>query len=142
MASTRDRKDKLLNKLYKRRVEIDFSRKGNSKTGVKSIASSLTCCQNCATVYLDLHVSSLICKKSAPVIDFRGKLVKRHQAVADWSLTAYLKSLHAASMSWEAIYWHVCGICTVFRYQDITFSASDSFRYTVETDGIVLTPSR
>jgi len=33
LAVTKDKKDKILNKLYKRRVEIDYSRKSSSKSG-------------------------------------------------------------------------------------------------------------
>ena len=47
LALTRDRKDKILNKLYKRRVELDFSRKAGSRGGTRSIAASLTCCMHC-----------------------------------------------------------------------------------------------
>ena len=35
LAHTKDRKDKILNKLYKRRVELDFSRKSGSRGGVR-----------------------------------------------------------------------------------------------------------
>lgn len=121
-------------------MELDFSRKGQK--GTRSIATSLTCCQNCSVVFSDLFVNFLICKKGQPVVDFHGRLVRRHQPLPDWSLTSYLKALHTASMSWEAIYWHVYGICTVFRVNDITFSASDSFRYTLDSDGISIIPSR
>ena len=145
LAQTRDRKDKILNKLYKRRVEIDFSRKGgNSRIAVggtsnasivtttnaaaaaavsttaslttnRAIAASLTCCRNCGLVYLDSYVSELTCRKASTAIDFRGGLVRRHTAIMGWSLTAYLKSLHVGGMSWEAIYWHVWAACVVLR---------------------------
>ena len=130
LAHTRDRKDKILNKLYKRRVEIDFSRKGGgtSRTGSttstgtgfgqssnRAIAASLTCCRNCGMVYLECFVSELTCRKANTVVDYRGGLVRRHSAIAGWSLTAYLKNLHVAGMSWEAIYWHVWAACIVMR---------------------------
>ena len=129
LAQSRDRKDKILNKLYKRRVEIDFSRKGGgtsrtstTSTGTgfgqssnRAIAASLTCCRNCGMVYLECFVSELTCRKANTVVDYRGGLVRRHSAIAGWSLTAYLKNLHVAGMSWEAIYWHVWAACIVMR---------------------------
>ena len=132
LANTRDRKDKILNKLYKRRVEIDFSRKGGgsraaaSGTGAagsagpstasnRAIAASLTCCRNCGMVYLDSFVAELTCRKAHTVVDYRGGPVRRHAAIVGWSLTTYLKSLHVTGMSWEAIYWHVWAACIVLR---------------------------
>jgi hypothetical protein len=94
LAHTKDRKDKILNKLYKRRVEIDFSRK-TSRTGVKSLASTLTCCVTCGRIYLDAFGAQLVCPEAETSIDFRGRLVRRHSPASDWSLTAYLKLLHA-----------------------------------------------
>jgi hypothetical protein len=138
LAETKDRKDKILNKLYKRRVELDFSRKAGSRGGTRSIAASLTCCQHCGFVYLEMYERQLACKCAKPFIDFRGKLVKRHMAIPGWSLTAYLKSLHAGGMGWEAIYWHVWAACQVFQAGDIVLSALQTNRYSVEEDGLLI----
>lgn len=138
LAVTKDRKDKILNKLYKRRVELDFSRKNNLKNGMRSIASSLTCCRHCGMVYLDNYISSLYCKSSLLSIDFRGKLARRHDAIPNWSLTAYLKALHAGGMNWESIYWHVWASCVVLRADDIVINALQVDKYTIEMDGIML----
>jgi len=73
-------------------------------------------------------------------VDFRGKLVRRHQAVLGWSLTAYLKALHAGGMPWEAIYWHVWAACVVFQVDDVMISALDADRYVIESDGLLITP--
>ena len=138
LAQTRDRKDKILNKLYKRRVELDFSRKAGSKGGTRSIAASLTCCQHCGRVYLEMFEKKLSCTKSAPFVDFRGRLVRRHMAISGWSLTAYLKALHAGGMSWESIYWHVWATCQVFECGGFIFSALDTNLYKVDEKGILL----
>lgn len=134
LANTTDRKDKILNKLYKRRVELDFSRKSGPRS---SIASSLTCCSSCHTMYLENYSTSLVCRKAEAVINFRGKPVRRHFAVNGWSLTSYLKSLHAHGLSWECIYWHVWGACTLFRINnEVVFCAAESYRYNVLEDGL------
>ena len=138
LAQTRDRKDKILNKLYKRRVELDFSRKSGGSKLTRSLASSLTCCQCCATVYLDSCVSSLVCRHASVAVDYRGRLVKRHCASPDWSLTSYLKALHGQGMNWEAIYWHVWSACVVFRVQDFMFCAAEVDRYIIEPDGLLV----
>lgn len=144
LAITKDRKDKILNKLYKRRVELDFSRKSNVRSGVniKSIASSLTCCKYCGTVYLENYVSSLTCNNSPPSIDFRGCLTKKHSAIPAWSLTSYLKALHAGGMTWEYIYWHVWSACVVFSFSDVIISARETERYNIESDGICMIKSQ
>ena len=63
--------------------------------GVRSIASSLTCCQHCGFVYLENSDDTLVCTEAQPYIDFRGKMCYRHVSIPNWSLTGYLKALHA-----------------------------------------------
>lgn len=137
LAATKDKKDKILNKLYKRRVEIDFSRKMGSKNGSRSIASRLTCCQHCGFVYLENFDDTLYCSQTKPYLDFRGKLCFRHLSISNWSLTGYLKALHAGGMTWEAIYWHVWAACQIFQVADISISALETDRYRIEEDCIV-----
>lgn len=126
-------------------MELDFSRKGSSssnsstKSGVvRTIAASLTCCRYCGSVYLDNFVAFLSCKNSPPTIDFRGGLASRHSAIAGWSLTSYLKTLHAGGMGWDAIYWHVWAACTVLRADSVVVSALEVDRYTIEPDGLLI----
>lgn len=138
LAGTKDRKDKILNKLYKRRVELDFSRKSGGKNGVRTIASALTCCRHCGNVYLDNYVSFLTCRRAPPTIDFRGQMTRQHYPLVAWSLTAYLKTLHAGNMAWEAIYWHVWAACVVFKVSNFMISALEVDRYTVEADALVI----
>ena len=140
LAQTKDRKDKILNKLYKRRVELDFSRKSGVKGGVRTIASSLTCCRYCGLVYLENYVALLTCKLAPPVVDFRGKLARKHVGLQSWSLTAYLKGLHAGGMGWDTIYWHVWASCEVLQVQDIMFSLLEVDRYSVQPDGLLIVP--
>jgi hypothetical protein len=156
LSETKDRKDKILTKLYKRRVELDFSRKGSTapRTGsfstapgvgsplpavsvtTRTIAASMTCCRHCGLVYLDNYVGFLACRASQPTVDFRGQLASRHSAILGWSLTSYLKTLHSGGMGWDAIYWHVWAACVVFRVENVMISALEVDRYTVEPDGL------
>jgi hypothetical protein len=138
LANTKDRKDKILNKLYKRRVELDFSRKSGARGGIRTIAASLTCCRYCGIVYLDNWVSFMHCKNSPLAIDYRGKLSKRHSPIPQWSLTAYLKNLHVSGMNWDSIYWHVWACCQVFRVKDFIVSAIETERYSIEADGLAI----
>ena len=105
LSETKDKKDKILNKLYKRRVELDFSRKSssnhsNSLNSKRGIASSLMCCKYCGMIYLETYIISLNCSIAPMIIDYHGSLTRRHYSIAGWSLTSYLKSLHAGGMSW------------------------------------------
>ena len=144
LSVTKDRKDKILNKLYKRRVELDFSRKSNVRGGanMKTIASSLTCCKYCGTVYLENYVASLTCLNSPPSIEFRGRLSRKHSAIPSWSLTSYLKALHAGGMTWEYIYWHVWSACVVFSVSNTIISARETDRYNIESDGLCMIKSQ
>jgi hypothetical protein len=138
LATTKDRRDKIVNKLYKRRVEIDFSRKAPPRGGRRSIAASLSCCRQCGMVYLESWEKKLDCAAATAHVDFRGRLVKRHMSVSGWSLTNYLKSLHIGGMSWEYIYWHVWASCQVVAAGNITVSLLEIWRYNIETDGLTL----
>eukprot|EP01033_Poteriospumella_lacustris_P017978 gene17978-12886_t len=148
LSEIKDRKDKILTKLYKRRVELDFSRKGSaskssggggsSSSAPRTIAASLTCCRFCGWVYLENYSSFLTCRKSPPSIDHRGRLASRHSAIQGWSLTSYLKTLHSGGMGWDAIYWHVWAACIVLRVQDVVISALETDRYGVEPDGLLI----
>ena len=104
----------------------------------RTIAASLTCCRYCGCVYLENYVGNLICRKSSPSIDFRGRLVSRHAAIPNWSLTSYLKTLHAGGMGWDAIYWHVWAACIVLKVDDVIISALEVDRYNVEPDGLLI----
>jgi hypothetical protein len=138
LAQTKDRKDNILNKLYKRRVELDFSRKSGTKGGIRTIASSLTCCRYCGFVYLENNVSQLSCRSAPPLVDFRGRLARLHVPLQSWSLTAYLKALHSGGMGWDAIYWHVWACCEVLQVDDIVFSVLEVDRYSVQPDGLLV----
>lgn len=143
LCDVKDKKDKILTKLYKRRVELDFSRKGSSAKSTtfitnRTIASSLTCCRYCGWVYLESYNTSLVCRQSQPSIDFRGRLTSRHAAIPSWSLTSYLKTLHSGGMGWDAIYWHVWAACIILRIDNLTISALEVDRYSIEPDGLMI----
>jgi hypothetical protein len=80
----------------------------------------------------------LTCRSSPPAVDYRGYLARRHAVITGWSLTSYLKTLHAGGMSWDAIYWHVWGACEVFLVGDVMVSALEVDRYTIEPDGLLI----
>ncbi len=119
---------------------MDFSRK-TSRSGVKSLAATLTCCVTCGKIYLDSFSSQLVCEDAETSVDFRGRLVHRHTPAGDWSLTSYLKLLHAGGMNWESIYWYVWSACAVFQKDGVVFSALEWQRYRCEAGVIsVLAP--
>lgn len=94
-------------------------------------------------MYLDSYSTNLVCHNANAAVDFRGKLVRRHESVPDWSLTNYLKTLHGTGgFSWEQIYWHVWSSCIIIRYNEIVFSLSEFQRYTLENDGILFSTKK
>lgn len=50
------------------------------------------------------------CLSAPPTVDFRGQLVRRHEALSPWSLTRTVTSLHRRGMSWTAVYWFLWGM--------------------------------
>ncbi len=139
LAQTKDKKDKILNKLYKRRVEMDFSRK-TSRSGVKALAATLTACTLCGKMFLEGFGHVLTCNTAEVAVNFRGQLARRHTAAVDWSLTSYLKLLHAGGMSWESIYWFVWSSCVVIAKDGVYFSVNEYSRYKIDDDAILIYP--
>jgi hypothetical protein len=137
LSQAKDRKDKILNKLYKRRVEIDFSRK-SSLSSHKPIASSLTCCRYCGDIFVDGNQQLLTCRAATPSIDYRGRYEQRHASLPIWSLTNHLKALHVHGMTWEAIYWYVWSACVVFQVDDYMVSAWETDKYSLTEDVMIL----
>ena len=117
-----DAKDKLLPKLYKRRLELDF--RHSSKSNKRDILK----CRHCDRLYPAWAQTKLSCAKAPPRIDRRGHLCLRHEPVEErWSLTEYVGELHAAGMPWEEVYWNMWAATHIFRCTvcDAWFGAAD-----------------
>ncbi|KAJ1445029.1 hypothetical protein M885DRAFT_502875 [Pelagophyceae sp. CCMP2097] len=134
LSALRDDHDKLLPKLYKRRLEIDFRHRDTAHGRARARALSKTDgadlpndvladaprvlrCVHCAKLYPEWAQRFLGCGTAPALVDRRGQLVSRHAAVAGerWSLTEHVAALHAAGMGWDEIYWLMWGVTHVFR---------------------------
>ena len=106
LAGLRDKKDKLLSKLYKRRLELDFR---NPPLDAKRGAgfSKICCCRWCGKLFHFGAIQLVHCDRAPLAMDFRGNVVTRHVPTEDWSLTECVSRLHKRGMSWEDIYWYV-----------------------------------
>ncbi|KAJ8614539.1 hypothetical protein CTAYLR_000838 [Chrysophaeum taylorii] len=125
-----DKKDKLLPKLYKRRLEIDFRHRGadDEKGSSSKKSPRVLRCRYCHRLYPEWAQRLLPCAEAPRAVDVRGELAARHSPVVErWSLTEHVGNLHADGMSWAEIYWVMWGVAHVFRCKtcDTWFPSDD-----------------
>ena len=138
LADFRDKKDKMLSKLYKRRLELDFRNPspsgerrdkqsdlltvalagdGASATNAAALASSvhmaahskICFCKWCGKLFHSGASHLLPCSMAPLTVDFRGNMATRHVVTEGWSLTECVSRLHKNGMAWEEIYWLLWG---------------------------------
>ncbi|CAM9734134.1 unnamed protein product, partial [Discosporangium mesarthrocarpum] len=113
LAGVKDRKDKLLSRIHKKRIELDFrDRPQGARGGKGKVTGSnvIHCCRHCARLFPDKVRDTVSCPEAPPSVDFRGQLVQRHEPLRPWSLTKTVTSLHQRGMSWTAVYWFLWGL--------------------------------
>ncbi|CAM9292811.1 unnamed protein product, partial [Hapterophycus canaliculatus] len=104
LAVARDRKDKLLSRVHKKRIELDFRDRSPHSD------NAIYCCRHCAGLFSEKVRDVMTCRAAPPTVSFRGRLVRRHEALSPWSLTRTVTSLHRRGMSWTAVYWFLWGL--------------------------------
>lgn len=95
-----DRKDKLLSKLYMKRLEQMFESDDNS----------LFCCVSCRCLYTSAQRGSMECSKAKVFVDFHGNAISRHVPDRSWSLNKFIQTLREQGMAWRSIYWRLWGM--------------------------------
>ena len=131
LAGLKDRRDMLLPRIYKRRLELDFraTKKGDR----------LSCCKWCGKLFHTGAISLLKCSfapsSTTAATALNGfhhsdAVPSRHAPQPDWSLTECVSRLHRHGMGWEDIYWLLWGVSHVFycRATNGHFMASDYSR--------------
>lgn len=135
-----DKKGKLLPRLYKKRLEIDFREKsprsGSSSANVRrssTNSSCLICCRHCYRLFPETEVAVnggyIRCQtKSVSVaVGFHGELVGREcEPVDEWSLTNFVASLRRQQLEWSNIYWMLWSAAHMLRLEDGGLVPSDS----------------
>ncbi|GMH66651.1 hypothetical protein TrRE_jg4022 [Triparma retinervis] len=135
-----DKKGKLLPRLYKKRLEIDFrersSKSGSSSTKLRrssTNSSCLICCRHCYRLFPETEVAVnggyIRCqtKSSSVAVGFHGELVGREcEPVDEWSLTNFVASLRRQQLEWSNIYWMLWSAAHMLRMEDGGLAPSDS----------------
>ncbi|CBN79296.1 conserved unknown protein [Ectocarpus siliculosus] len=104
LAVAKDRKDKLLSRVHKKRIEIDFRDRSPHSD------NAIHCCRYCAGLFSEKVRDVMSCRAAPPTVSFRGQLLRRHEPLSPWSLTRTVTSLHRKGMSWTAVYWFLWGL--------------------------------
>ncbi|CAM9300693.1 unnamed protein product [Ectocarpus sp. 12 AP-2014] len=104
LAVAKDRKDKLLSRVHKKRIEIDFRDRSPHSD------NAIHCCRHCGGLFSEKVRGVMSCRAAPPTVSFRGQLLRRHEPLSPWSLTRTVTSLHRKGMTWTAVYWFLWGL--------------------------------
>jgi len=99
-----DKKDKLLSRLYRKKLKMMLIKKDNI----------LMRCSLCDRVYPSGHGIWMYCPKAKSSVDFHGKLKKFHSPDMDWDINRFLRLLMHRKVSrplkWREMYWMMWGV--------------------------------
>ena len=109
LALARDRRDKLLSRLYKKRIELDFRERK------RSAAHTISACRHCFTPFSTRSAARLRCPVAPLCVAHDGACAAHHAPAAGWSLTRFVGALRAADVRWEQIYWYLWALVHPFR---------------------------
>ncbi|EKX42245.1 hypothetical protein GUITHDRAFT_141441 [Guillardia theta CCMP2712] len=100
-----DRRDKLLSRLYMKKIEALFQSDDNM----------ISRCAFCGKLFALKNRSKMACSKAKIFIDFNGSVIAEHAPVPNWDVNKYLLSLRARKLSWREIYWKIWGMIATMR---------------------------
>eukprot|EP01083_Nonionella_stella_P033953 92900_1 len=90
-----DPKDKIVSKLYMRKLEDLLANKENS----------LFRCSQCGKLFAAKHSDRLPCSSAVSFVQFNGSVVTRHTPDASWDINKYLLVLRSRKYSWRTVFW-------------------------------------
>lgn len=95
----KDRKDKLVSKVYMKKLEELLEDEGNT----------LNRCVYCNSLYTSAQREWMVCEKAQIFIDFHGKVIAEHVPDQNWEANKFLMYLKEQGLNWKDIYWRIWG---------------------------------
>jgi hypothetical protein len=94
----KDRKDKLISRLYMKKLELMISVETNT----------LFRCIYCNKLFTIAQKSWMICSRAKIFIDFHGTVIAEHVADRSWDVNKFIHYLRQqGNLSWREIYWKI-----------------------------------
>jgi hypothetical protein len=106
----KERKDKLISKLYVKKLELLLEDENNS----------LFRCIYCNKLFTRGQKPWMVCSKANIFIDFHGRVIAEHVADRSWDTNKFIHYLRQqCALSWREIYWKIwarlhtlhCAVC-------------------------------
>lgn len=101
----RDRKDKLMSKIYERKLE----------ELLKDESHQFYLCVYCDQLYTNEQRDWMVCDKAKIFIDFHGCVIAQHVADRSFDMQKFLMMLKNSGMTWRQIYWKIWGRLVSFN---------------------------
>jgi len=95
--SIRDRKDKLVSKLFTKKLEALLEDEN----------STLYRCVYCRKLFTNQQRDWMVCHKAKIFIDFHGSVIAQHVADRSWEPKRFIYFLRLRNMTWKEIYWKI-----------------------------------
>lgn len=95
----KDRKDKLLSKIYMKKLEELLEDENNT----------LSRCVYCNKLYTARQNEWMVCEKATIFIDFHGNVIAEHVPDRNWQANKFLLYLKEQGLTWKEIYWRIWG---------------------------------
>ena len=101
----KERRDKLISKLYTKRIEQIF----------EDETKSLKKCVYCNSLFNSNQKDSIICPKAEIFVDFHGSVIACHIADRNWDISKFVSFLRSKNLSWREIHWKIWAYTLTFK---------------------------
>ncbi|KAK9498034.1 hypothetical protein O3M35_003919 [Rhynocoris fuscipes] len=109
--SIKDRKDKILSRLYCKMILNLAKKSPEPSRGHYSSITKLYHCSACNQLLHSDYGSFIKCVYDNIKIDNNGQMQSDHQLDPEWNLNEYIKGLKMELKSWRKVYWWLWGLC-------------------------------
>jgi hypothetical protein len=107
LEALRDRKDKILSRLFQQKLATLLTREDGSNTLLR--------CSVCEKLYTTNQAQWATCPKAPIHIDYHGQVISKHVPDTRWNVNLYLVNLKKkCDLTWHEIYWRCWGLVHTF----------------------------
>ncbi|XP_063878108.1 SANT and BTB domain regulator of class switch recombination-like [Scylla paramamosain] len=109
LEGVRDRRDRILNKLYARFLQALCDVSPSPSRGIFKTAGTLYRCCDCGQLVTREVERLVTCVASNTIVTATGQVYYSHTRDGNWSLTDHVKQLKLDLKTWRLVYWRLWG---------------------------------
>ena len=101
----KERKDTLISKLFKKKIELLFDDEANL----------LQLCVYCHQLFPEVHKGWMHCPAAKVTIDYHGVAISHHLAEKAWNLNDFVMFTRQKGVTWKELYWKIWAYIEKFQ---------------------------